>query len=213
MRTFLYTFGFESPRQARNNARSLYWDDEDSQRVLIDADDEAAALAWGHEISERFMKLLYRDDSVSWGDRYANGVETPGEDTSDVQHVRVGEYPNFEPWLEGYEDEASEVVPAPHHSIRHRLPIWCATAGLVVIFAGIVLFAWTWAHRPVGFVSSRIDPPEDWQFVPWAFRRFLTASLLLLGIGTALLVPLLRSRRRSPTVGPIRVQNAPKDVR
>jgi hypothetical protein len=58
MPTFLYIFGFESPRQSRNNT-DLGWDDEDSQGVLIDACDEAAALAWGREISERFIKLLF----------------------------------------------------------------------------------------------------------------------------------------------------------
>src|SRR5688500_18792382 len=121
MPTFLYTFGFESPRQARNNARSLLWDDEDSQRVLIDADDEAAALSWGQEISERVVKLLCGEDSLCGGDRYANWIEPPGEDTSDLQHVRVTECPAFGPWLEGYEDEVS-IIPDHVQSLEYAKP-------------------------------------------------------------------------------------------
>lgn len=102
-----YTFDFEGP--ARNSGRSVY---RDAQRVLIDADDEAAALAWGQEISERFFKLLYRDENASGGDRYTKRVETPAECRSDVQHVHTGEYPDFEPWLERYEGK-DLAVPEP----------------------------------------------------------------------------------------------------
>ena len=76
MATFLYTFGFESPGQMRQNER-YDSDDEDSNALLIDAEDEAAALVWGREIAERFVKLMFRDDRVSWKElKYADKLET-----------------------------------------------------------------------------------------------------------------------------------------
>ena len=65
MNTFLYRFGYETPRQSLTNERGG-WDDEDSQVVLIDAETQEAALRWGQEISERFIKLLFNDEKVSW---------------------------------------------------------------------------------------------------------------------------------------------------
>jgi hypothetical protein len=102
--TFHYGFGFESPRQARNNA-AHGWDDEDSQAVLIDADDEASALAWGHEISERFIKILFRDDRVSWQNRFSSWIEPPNQPWPEQQRVAVGVFPDFTSWLEPYKDE------------------------------------------------------------------------------------------------------------
>ena len=105
MASFLYILGFESPRQLRNND-SHGWDDEDSQRVLIDAPDEAAALAWGREISERFLKLLFEDDRVSWRERdYGGWIEPRDESGLIWQRVAVGVFPDFGPWLREYEDE------------------------------------------------------------------------------------------------------------
>src|SRR4051812_43636174 len=54
---FVFRFGYESPQQAAANA-AHGWDDESSQYVLIDAPDEAAALRWGREIAERFVREL-----------------------------------------------------------------------------------------------------------------------------------------------------------
>ncbi len=106
MTPFLYKFGFESPRQFRNNA-AHGWDDEDSQGVLIDAPDEAAALAWGQEVSERFIKLLFKDEGVSWQQlRYANWIEPKVETWPEQQRVAVGTLPDFSSWLRPYEGEA-----------------------------------------------------------------------------------------------------------
>ena len=105
MPTFLYSFGYESPRQFQNNA-SHGGDDEDSQGLLIDSPDESAALAWGQLISEQFLKLLFRDDSVSWSDRrYAHWIELPAEAWVGQQHVSVGEFPDFTQSLHSYENE------------------------------------------------------------------------------------------------------------
>ena len=99
MPTFLYSFGYETPLQNVNNAQHG-WDDEDSRAVLIDAEDEQAAQAWGKEIAEYFVKLLYPDDRVSWKKLgYADWVETPGHLAKAAPHVRVGEFPDLRVWL------------------------------------------------------------------------------------------------------------------
>jgi hypothetical protein len=103
MPTFLYIFGFESPRQFRDNAATGR-DDEDSQGVLIDAGDETAALAWGQKIAERFIQLLFRDNAISWREcGYANSIEQPGASWPDQQLVTVGVFPDFGSWLLRYE--------------------------------------------------------------------------------------------------------------
>jgi hypothetical protein len=61
---FVFQFGYETPQQAgANDAHG--WDDESSQWVVIDAPDEAAALARGCEIAERFVRGL---GGGSWRD-------------------------------------------------------------------------------------------------------------------------------------------------
>jgi hypothetical protein len=106
MPLYLYRFGFESPRQLRNND-SHGWDDEDSQGILIEADNEASALAWGQEISERFFQHLFKNESVSWRQLgYANWIEPPGEAWDDQQRVAVGTLPDFTSWLRPYAGEA-----------------------------------------------------------------------------------------------------------
>ena len=107
MPTFLYIFGFESPRQLRNN-NACGWDDEDSQAVLIDATDEASALMWGQEISEQFIKLLFRDENFSWREyQYASWIEPPGRTWPDLQRVCAGQFPDFTSWLRPYYGESS----------------------------------------------------------------------------------------------------------
>jgi hypothetical protein len=56
-----YTFVFESPRQFVNNEKHG-WDDEDSQSLVIEADDESTAHAWDHNVSEAFLKRLFKED-------------------------------------------------------------------------------------------------------------------------------------------------------
>lgn len=54
---FVFFFGYESPEQTAANA-AHGWDDESSQYVAIEAPNEAAALAWGREVAERFVQEL-----------------------------------------------------------------------------------------------------------------------------------------------------------
>jgi hypothetical protein len=105
MSLYLYKFGFESPLQRRNNdAYGL--DHEDSQAVLIEAENEAAALAWGQEISEQFIRLLFKNESVSWMSwGYAKWVEPPGETWPGQQTVTVGTFPDFSSWLQPYDGQ------------------------------------------------------------------------------------------------------------
>jgi large subunit ribosomal protein L27 len=65
MPAFICCFGYETPRQARNNLR-WDWEDENSYGLTIEADNEEAALLWGQAVAERFIKLLYRDKAISW---------------------------------------------------------------------------------------------------------------------------------------------------
>lgn len=105
MQTFLFRFGFESPEQFHaNNAHG--WDDEDSQGVLISARTEDEALAWGRQIAEAFLQQLYQDKLISWLVRgYANWLEKPGEFWPGLQHVRVGDWPDYTVWLKPYRQD------------------------------------------------------------------------------------------------------------
>jgi hypothetical protein len=100
MTRFLYGFGYETPRQYRLNSQ-MGWDDEDSLAILIEADDEGAALNWGREVSEKFVKQLYQDDTVSWkGLGYASWIESSSrEPSSTLPLIRLGEFPDFAQWL------------------------------------------------------------------------------------------------------------------
>lgn len=105
MPAYLYGFGFECPRQSRNNA-ALGYDDEDSQAVLIDANDEASALAWGETISEAFIKVLFCDDQISWrSQQFASWIEPATPSSSNLQRVPVGVFPDFASWISPYKDE------------------------------------------------------------------------------------------------------------
>ena len=98
---FLYIFGYETPRQRRNNA-AHGWDDEDSHGVLIDAPDPDTALRWGDRIAQRYVAKLHGSPEVDWeAEGYASFIE---DDRSQyVVHkwprVGVSEYPDFEDWL------------------------------------------------------------------------------------------------------------------
>jgi hypothetical protein len=106
MPLYLYRFGFESPRQFRHN-EAHGWDDEDSQGVFIEANDEASALRWGQEISEQFIKLLFKDNGVSWRELgYAHWIEPPDKSWAGQQQVVVGMLPDFASWLRPYAGEA-----------------------------------------------------------------------------------------------------------
>lgn len=99
MSTFIYCFGYETPQQARNNDRRG-WDDENSYGLTIEADSEEAAIRWGREVAERFIKLLYRDEAMSWKQLgFADWIEAPPIDPWEMPVVKEGEFPDYEPWL------------------------------------------------------------------------------------------------------------------
>ena len=95
---YVFQFGFESPSQrAANTARG--WDDESSGWVIINASDEASAIAWGREIAERFVAHI--DAGVSWKEgNYAHWVD-PLERcpwATDRDAIAVGQIPDFTRW-------------------------------------------------------------------------------------------------------------------
>jgi len=99
MPEFLYRFGYETPEQAKANA-AHGWDDECSEAVFIEADSPSQALEWGREISERFVRRLYGDSSISWlRSDFAHWIEEhpEAEFTADnlatLPHVRYGQHP------------------------------------------------------------------------------------------------------------------------
>ena len=101
MPEFLYVFGFETPQQAKANS-SHGWDDEDSEAVFIEAESATAALEWGRQISEQFIRDLFRNDDASWWrSSFAHWIaESPEEQftpeaLSTLPHVRYGEHPIF----------------------------------------------------------------------------------------------------------------------
>jgi hypothetical protein len=100
---FLYQFGYETPETRKRNQK--FGDDgEESGAVFIIAKDEAAALAWGQEISEWFVRKLFADPKVSWKrDRFAFWIEHKPDTIEAARRmkpqaptVRQGEYPRFE---------------------------------------------------------------------------------------------------------------------
>ena len=101
MPVFMFSFGFETPAQHRNNT-AHGWDDEDARSVFIEADSADDALAWGREIAENFVRSLWSshpEASVSWSaGGFAHWIETDPERVAqargcDVPLVRVGQYP------------------------------------------------------------------------------------------------------------------------
>jgi hypothetical protein len=98
---FLYIFGYETPRQRRNNS-AHGWDDEDSRCVLIAANEAPVAQAWGDRIAQRYCALLHQEPEVDWNTAgYAGFIEVRRDlDISCCPRVRVGEYPDFTPWLD-----------------------------------------------------------------------------------------------------------------
>jgi hypothetical protein len=95
---FVFQFGYETPQQSAANA-DHGWDDESSQWVVIDAPDEAAALAWGREIAERFVR---ERGGESWrGGNFAHWVEPLSACPWAVGRpaVAVGQFPDFAGWV------------------------------------------------------------------------------------------------------------------
>jgi hypothetical protein len=94
---FVFRFGYETPEQAADNARGG-WDDEGSQWIIITAPDELAALAWGREVAERFVRHI---GGGSWqGGDFAHWIEPLSECPWAVGRppVTIGQDPDFAGW-------------------------------------------------------------------------------------------------------------------
>lgn len=86
---FLFMFGFESPTEHLWNERNGT-DDESSWAVWISAASSDAALAWGQQIAEEFVRQLFEQAGVaprSWTtDGFAHWIS---DDKSQLDAARL----------------------------------------------------------------------------------------------------------------------------
>lgn len=98
---FLYIFGYEDPIDRKVNSE-VNTDYESSEVIRILAEDEQEALAWGREISEKFIQYLFKDSQISWkNDGFASWIENNPDEylckqLESFPIVKVGRYPDFE---------------------------------------------------------------------------------------------------------------------
>jgi hypothetical protein len=95
MPVFVFRFGYWSPDDREANEAGI--DFESNEWVVIDAPDEAAALAWGCVVAERFVWQTY---GMSWqAKNFAHWVEPlaccPWAAARPA--VAVGEFPDLTP--------------------------------------------------------------------------------------------------------------------
>lgn len=113
MPRFLYMFGYEGPEEAEVNAATGS-DYEVCRAVFIQAEDAAAAVAWGQQVSQRYVSWLFEREGrprYEWIEaNFANWLEREGTNSWDVfkdaPRIDVGEYPAFD-HLEGHDSEAT----------------------------------------------------------------------------------------------------------
>jgi hypothetical protein len=97
----LFRFGFESPAEARANARDGT-DFESSTGIWIMSESDEAALAWGQTIAERLIASLFESENehaYSWTEaRFAHWIEKDPRALSAASYlpvVAVGEMPDL----------------------------------------------------------------------------------------------------------------------
>lgn len=102
MAQHLFIFGFESPHEFRINS-TQNTDFESSRAILIRADTEEAALAWGRTIAEQYVNWLFSRDQTkgySWDAAvYSHWLEPDRLEKArslGVPSIEAGEIPNFE---------------------------------------------------------------------------------------------------------------------
>jgi hypothetical protein len=110
MKQYVFHFGFCTPSQWRANEAGG-WDDESSELLLIEADSEEAALAWGRQVAQAFTAWMF--DTKTWSGStpdwlkaaFAHWVEdgtlasVSPTDCDGIQRVVVGVYPDFSRWM------------------------------------------------------------------------------------------------------------------
>ncbi len=101
MNTYLYIFGYETPAQRKNNV-AFGWDDEDSDALVITAENAEKALEWGHAVSKRYVSVLFNSHAESWDEnRFAAWVDHDyttnfsSDQLKVVPTVKYGEYPDI----------------------------------------------------------------------------------------------------------------------
>lgn len=105
MAKFLYIFAYPSPEQVRI-AASGQPTEESSEALFITANSAEEAQAWGREVSEAFLNILFPDKGLSWKSMgFDNWVEAdpkseyPEDALAILPVVSCGSYPDFSPWL------------------------------------------------------------------------------------------------------------------
>jgi hypothetical protein len=94
---FVFRFGYETQKQSASNTRHG-WDDESSEWVVIDALDEATAMAWGCEIAKQFVKDVIGGnwqigDFDFWLEPLSNCPWAVGREI-----MAIGQMPKFGSW-------------------------------------------------------------------------------------------------------------------
>lgn len=97
----LFCFGFESPAEARANARDGT-DYESSTGVWIESSSDEEASAWGQVIAERLVQSIFeqaKETAYSWADaKFANWIEREPDALRRADYlpmVKVGEMPDL----------------------------------------------------------------------------------------------------------------------
>lgn len=108
---FLFRFGFETPRQSRDNALHD-WDDESSLGFWVEAESSEQAMALGRDTAEAFVSHLFasagdtstqRDESWKSG-HFAHWIEEDPEQVFSPRQldqfpvVRMGAAIDFGDW-------------------------------------------------------------------------------------------------------------------
>lgn len=108
---YLFRFGFCTPEQWESN-EAHGWEDEESAAVLVTAENQAQAMAWGTEVAECAVAWLFQSAGhqghPSWRQSgFSHWIEEDQNVARDILEVgntptvRPGELPDFETWFRG----------------------------------------------------------------------------------------------------------------
>jgi hypothetical protein len=97
---YLYIFSYKTPEQS--HAVPAETVEESCEACFIEADCPENALAWGREVSEAYVRKLFKDESISWKTAgYAHWVESepqneyPHDLLAGLPVVSCGDHPRF----------------------------------------------------------------------------------------------------------------------
>jgi len=98
---YLYIFGYQTPEQMGLAAEDRNAE-ESSEAIFIEAESAEQALAWGREISEKYVRQLFGNQPVDWKSmNFAHWVESeplkeyPVSILEKLNVVACGDYPDF----------------------------------------------------------------------------------------------------------------------